>query len=325
MYTCVSCLTQSPTLYHDISSLSTKSTATKTAAAVKLTRCQNCQHTVDHYIEHEALLIGIDLVLLRLPAYRHLYLNREPFASFCLYNDVQERKDNHCANDEHERHKTSSTKKAFSCLLVAALLDAYHKFESMQLLLARNGANIKNLVDIRALSPTSLFVHLLASSFLEHVLFLLGVSLYVYAAIPNKPGIHQDDRLISRLFLGVILPTSFRFLSIFILIWENSDTVRILASFFVLLFQLLSIHTILQRLYHFPQSHLERLSTIVEQWIPSSSCLICGIILRSFVPFGIYQIFHYFSLEFVHPCSGYEISIPSIILDSNKWRTLCIT
>jgi hypothetical protein len=43
---------------------------------IKLMECSNCHEDVDPYIEREMLLVVIDWVLLRRPAYRHVIFNR---------------------------------------------------------------------------------------------------------------------------------------------------------------------------------------------------------------------------------------------------------
>jgi hypothetical protein len=45
---------------------------------IRLTICRNCNHTVDKYVEFEAILIMIDLMLGKPQAYRHLLHNRRP-------------------------------------------------------------------------------------------------------------------------------------------------------------------------------------------------------------------------------------------------------
>ncbi|OQR90332.1 transmembrane protein [Achlya hypogyna] len=49
---------------------------------IRLTICPNCNHTVDKYVEFEAILIMIDLMLGKPQAYRHLLHNRRPLLSY---------------------------------------------------------------------------------------------------------------------------------------------------------------------------------------------------------------------------------------------------
>ena len=43
---------------------------------LRLTRCPECGQVTDKYIEYELLLVLIDIVLHRMPAFRHLLFNR---------------------------------------------------------------------------------------------------------------------------------------------------------------------------------------------------------------------------------------------------------
>ena len=65
-YACISCLYPTNTLYRQYS----------TKYNIKLHTCQQCFKDVDTYIEHELLLVIMDIVLFRKFAYRHLLFNR---------------------------------------------------------------------------------------------------------------------------------------------------------------------------------------------------------------------------------------------------------
>jgi len=45
---------------------------------IRLTICRNCNYTVDKYVEFQAVLIMIDLMLHKPQAYRHILYNRQP-------------------------------------------------------------------------------------------------------------------------------------------------------------------------------------------------------------------------------------------------------
>ena len=379
MYTCVNCLTPSSSLYHELRSSSTTSSSISSGSSqtenrisstwiVKLTRCKNCQHNVDHYIEHEALLIGIDLILLRLPAYRHLFFNRYPFASFCVHGyfktiDKMKENDGGDATDTKGERQCDDTKKAFIYLSVAACLDAYHKYEALQIGFSHDSVTnnlLENILthmhmktnDQRSV-PTVLILHLLTTSFVEHIFFFLGVALSSYyittSMLNGRPMNHThkqnvndkhayhlpDTSLISKLFLAIVLPTTFRFISIFLLIWENSHAIRILASFFVLLFQFISIHTILGRNYflmdygHVDKANCSRQTNInsfrLERLMPGIYPLICGMILRTLLLFIIHSFFFTHSIPFIFQCSGYEANMSYLSMFSSDWTLICIT
>lgn len=51
---------------------------------IKLTRCQGCGNVADKYIEYELVLILIDVLLHRKPAFRHLFYNRDTSSMYQL-------------------------------------------------------------------------------------------------------------------------------------------------------------------------------------------------------------------------------------------------
>ena len=50
---------------------------------LRLTRCIRCGSFVDRYVEYDGVLIVLDLVLHKNPAYRHLLFNSEMFVYYC--------------------------------------------------------------------------------------------------------------------------------------------------------------------------------------------------------------------------------------------------
>ena len=66
-YVCISCLEPTSILYRQFSTVNT----------IKLHSCASCQADVDPYIERQLLLVVMDILLLRPPAYRHLIFNRQ--------------------------------------------------------------------------------------------------------------------------------------------------------------------------------------------------------------------------------------------------------
>jgi len=43
---------------------------------VRLTQCPHCKHFADKYVEHDFVVLFIDLVLIKPQVYRHLLFNR---------------------------------------------------------------------------------------------------------------------------------------------------------------------------------------------------------------------------------------------------------
>jgi hypothetical protein len=55
---------------------------------------------------------------------------------------------------------------------------------------------------------------------------------------------------VRRTFLAMSFPTSFQVVTVFVLVWENTATVRILGSLLVLAYQGTSMSVVMQHRYH---------------------------------------------------------------------------
>ena len=44
---------------------------------LKLKKCKNCKQIADQYVEYHSNLLGLELLLLRKAAYRHILFNRD--------------------------------------------------------------------------------------------------------------------------------------------------------------------------------------------------------------------------------------------------------
>ena len=297
-YCCVECLAPSPTLYRRYT----------THASVKLTRCPGCGLDVDPYVEREAMLIAFDIVLHRIAAYRHVLFNRNPFADFC---------------------PAASVGRSVKFALGLSILDAYIKFEALRFRLYSAGvdaATNKHGDDME--DDPSMFVHLLAWSFLEQTALVIGTILAVLPLLGSSfdmtPGSvntndsssssttttmtttssHIVDRhaptrgyIISRILLAIMLPSTFKAVTIFVHIWENSPTTRALGSVFVASMQWIGVHCCMERAMKWivdaqrssPQSStrlLERIILVILGSVPGCP-LIGGFILRLVIPFMV--------------------------------------
>jgi len=79
-YVCIECMEQVDCLFVEFN---------KGNGNIKLTRCQRCGHVADKYIEYELILVLIDVVLHRKPAFRHLFYNRDAPISINQLRSVQ--------------------------------------------------------------------------------------------------------------------------------------------------------------------------------------------------------------------------------------------
>lgn len=83
---CISCRTPVRTLYTTYS----KADDRALGKGVRLTQCPHCKKFADKYVEHDFVILFIDLVLIKAEVYRHLLFNRletgENRFDVCLYS-----------------------------------------------------------------------------------------------------------------------------------------------------------------------------------------------------------------------------------------------
>ena len=305
-YCCVECLTPTPSLYRRYT----------THASVKLTRCRKCSLDVDPYVEREAMLIAFDVILHRLPAYRHTLFNRDPFADFC---------------------PASSIGRSFKFGLGLSILDAYIKYEALRFLLYSGVDAVTKVGSGGGDDDPSVFAHLLAWSFLEQMLLLIGTILFAMPLL-NKFDVTSSSvgadlpiptraYIVSRLALAIMLPSTFKAVTIFVHIWENSPTTRILGSLFVASMQWMGVHCCMERVMTWIADTCSRQQCAGEErkgrleFIPGYP-LIGGFMLRSIVP-----IIFGFLLDvpiMMRQCSGIRVVVPLVPFgDREEEQAIC--
>ena len=175
-YVCVFCSTPCSSLYRQY---------TTSSSSIKLTACQKCGNDVDPYIEREWLLVALDCILLRLPAYRHV-----------LFHRIQ------AAGLSHRR--------MIQTLLASSILQSYLVWEAWRTL--GNGLSVISFDKLMIISVMNQII-------LWTVGTLMGKGNYRHV------------------FLAISFPTAFQVITVLVLVWENTATVRLLGSLFVLAFQ----------------------------------------------------------------------------------------
>lgn len=169
-------------------------------SSIKAMSCSNCEKIVDPYIEREWLLVAIDCVLLRPEAYRHLLFNVDEFKEVPLGRALQ-------------------------FLFFWALLDAFLKWEAVR---NESSSRIQGLVQDKAFVCS-----LAASSYLGMIIQWSTL----YFCMKKKRKNSQIPSLSTKILLAVLLPSSFSVITTFVLIWENTKTVRLLGSLMVTAWQ----------------------------------------------------------------------------------------
>jgi hypothetical protein len=178
---------------------------------IKLTRCNLCLSNVDPYVEREWLLVILDCLLLRTEAYRHVLWHR------------------------------LRSKRVWQSLLASSLLAAYLGYEE---------ANRKSqdVVVNRQGDSSNLFWVLWLQSMLDMVVLWLGMALVVAtrANQRNRNNATSPSTLMLLLFWALTLPSALNVVTILVLVWENSSTVKQLASVYVLLMQCLGVRVVME-------------------------------------------------------------------------------
>ena len=73
---CVECGNSVPSLYTSYTTLTNPITAPTKSDNICLSKCPHCLHFCDSYIEHDSVLVFIDMLLHKPAVYRHLIINR---------------------------------------------------------------------------------------------------------------------------------------------------------------------------------------------------------------------------------------------------------
>lgn len=221
-------------------------------SSIKALTCNNCNMLVDPYIEREWLLVVIDCILLREEAFRHVLFNVDELHNFPVLWLCES-------------------------ILARSILDTYLKWHAMTI--CDSDRLLQQSNQLFQLAPI-----LLSSAF--EIMF----QWFVMQLVQSRQ--EHDKRKKMQLLWGLLLPTSFCIVTIFVSMWENTKTVRMLGSLLVASWQGVAIWVVTKDLY-----------------TPTLG-LLAGILWR-----------HLFTILFTphFPCLGLEIEI----LGQN--RPICIT
>eukprot|EP00977_Amphora_coffeiformis_P028121 scaffold34698_cov173-Amphora_coffeaeformis.AAC.9 len=213
-YHCIQCLKEADCLYRKLGPTST---------SLKLRVCTNCGIDVDPYVEREAFLVAMDVVLLRQDAYRHLLLNR-------------------IAQDDGF-DVSSDWRKAIRYVVASGILQTYLLWEAHHGdARAADRESLRDLLDRQDQGTISLLMNLFPQA-VARILTLWAIA-YVCIRQFSRRRTTNPGMLLTRSYLAVMIPTSFAVVTILILVWENTYTVRLLGSLLILTYQVLSIYTI---------------------------------------------------------------------------------
>ena len=236
VYHCIHCLHESNTLFRKFSPTS-----------LKLTVCTACGLNVDPYVEREAFWVVMDALLLRQDAYRHLLLNRH------LEEDIM------ALNKKNNPAKALQYVVATSMLQTYLAWQAYNNNDKNGQLNNNNNNNKESLFNLLHQHDTgtlSLLGHILLQAVARIVTFWIVtyacLCLFSFLCTPTTQSSSSSTTsttttrtsLLTRSYLAVVLPTAFGVVTILVLIWENTYTVRLLGSLLILTYQIMAITTI---------------------------------------------------------------------------------
>jgi hypothetical protein len=205
-YACVHCGSPCASLYYQLSA---------SLSSIKALTCTNCGELVDPYIEREWLLIVIDCILMRVEAYRHVLFNADEIKAFSMRHLIQ-------------------------FLFAWSMLDAYLKWETQRMMMADNSDALHSSIFV-----LSLLISSFASVLVEWVAIYFFLSKRNLKKCNNTiDSKNESEALAYKIYLALLLPSTFSVITILVMMWENTKTVRLLGSIMTAYWKALAISTI---------------------------------------------------------------------------------
>uniref|UniRef100_A0A7S3QJN8 Protein ARV n=1 Tax=Chaetoceros debilis TaxID=122233 RepID=A0A7S3QJN8_9STRA len=228
-YACVACLHPNESLYKQYSS----------AKNIKLTSCPSCGRDVDPYIERELLLVVMDMMLLRISAYRHFFFNMD------LDIGVD------------SESSSTGTKTCFTGVIVCLALRTFLKHQA----LAKwetdpHSMDVKCYIDYNGDDSSvhcnnfGAVLKLVLISAVELLLLFVGTFASTFNAV-RKVSKDQSKMIWRQIYLAITAPELFHIFTFLVLIFlEDSDssTVCVLGATFVFCFHYLALHCCMERI-----------------------------------------------------------------------------
>jgi Arv1-like family len=309
---------------------SKKNTVTSTPSVVKLNHCTSCQNVVDPYCEREGLLVMLDLILLRTESYRHVLCNDTNW-----YGSIEKNKaTNYCKRSW--MNKIRSFKNLWRDIAISCILRVYLQVQSTE----GFGQSLEELVNSE--SPYELeYAHQVmydVTSACFHNFLLSVVGLFTFLVVLLLVGIHNipdnkdDNDRYSRSFqCGMILKSALwpmlasQIATIWIDVWENSDTTRLLGcTALPLMYQWTALyHTLVvntnSTYAEKPNDNATRKKSkfLIFAAIKSTIILAIAVIARS----STTVLFGSIDNKSPRPCPGLEVSLYS---STTKSYRICV-
>jgi len=270
-YICTSCTSPTSSLYKVYS----------TPGSIQLTTCKGCGNDVDPYIEREWLLVVMDCVLHRPEAFRHALYNREPFATICA-QDVQQQSSN-----VDDCNKFDGLRQLVLCSFIAALIRTYLWHAATTGEENESGQHSTKLLVV-------LFQSLVGENIMA-IATIVSASIIVNKSVKGRNSdssraAHKTKTecndvssafFHSRIYLAVTVPSFFHLVTIFAIIWENSTTVCLIGTLFVLSLQRIGVATVVDEQLRREMDTKTVLTQDVSLRLKQSIPLVVGIAVRA--------------------------------------------
>lgn len=178
-------------------------------SSIKVLTCTKCNEVIDPYIEREWLHIAIDCILMRKAAYRHVLYNSDAFQEI-------------------------SNRQRIQVIFALSCLDAYLGFESFKIDMGESPPLLQSKGFLFTVSM---------DLFVGKLVVWLAISMYGRLQCKNTSD-SKDDSISDRFFLALSLPRLFTLVTILVMMWENTETVRLLESLMITSWQLLAVSVV---------------------------------------------------------------------------------
>lgn len=202
---------------------------------------------MDPYIEREWLLVVMDCVLHRPEAFRHALYNREPFSTINAQDVQKQQSDNNIVDS----NKFGDLRQLLRYSFIAALIQTYLWHATTVGEENKSGQHSAKLLVVIFQSLVGVNIMAIATIFSASIIVkksVNGRNSYSSKATTYKTSTECNDALpsffYSRLYLAVTVPSFFHLVTIFAIIWENSATVCLLGTLFVLSLQRIGVATV---------------------------------------------------------------------------------
>lgn len=265
-YICTNCTRQTPSLYKVYS----------TPGSIQLTSCQSCNNDVDLYVEREWLLVAMDCILHRPEAFRHVLYNRAPFC--------------HIITDDGTWNCSGLFQ--MSIATYALRLSLWYVLES-----GKDEGQERNMAGndaLQILLRTFIGDFVLITCTILTGMFIIHFSSTGETRKPKDSGSLTgfDSSFIFRICLAIVMPNVFHAITLSVSIWENSSTVCMLGTLFVLSLQRMGVSMVMEERCRNRNIRKVQVNAVVEKEGPNQQLPLVSMYYLPSFPFMLGMMIH---------------------------------